>query len=64
MEALTEKEISVRNVSLNRMTVTTDNILPNVKDEKMLEYLTGKIEGYRQAYELLGESLECIKIEL
>ena len=64
MAALTEKEISVRNVLLNRMTVITDKILPNVKDEKMLEYLTGKIEGYKQAYELLGESLECIKIEL
>ena len=64
MAALTEKEISVRNVLLNRMTVITDKILPNVKDEKMLEYLTGKIEGYQQAYELLGESLENIKIEL
>ncbi len=64
MAALTEKEISVRNVLLNRMTVITDNILPNVKDEKMLEYLTGKIEGYKQAYDLLGESLECIKVEL
>ena len=52
MAALTEKEI------------ITDKILPNVKDEKMLEYLTGKIEGYQQAYELLGESLESIKIEL
>lgn len=64
MAALTEKEISVRNVLLNRMTVITDKILPNVKDAKMLEYLTGKIEGYQQAYDLLGESLECIKIEL
>jgi len=64
MAALTEKEISVRNVLLNRMTVITDKILPNVKDEKMLGYLTGKIEGYQQAYELLGESLESIKIEL
>lgn len=64
MAALTEKEISVRNVLLNRMTVITDNVLPNVKDEKMLEYLTGKIEGYKQAYDLLGESLESIKVEL
>ena len=64
MAALTEKEIAVRNVLLNRMTVITDKILPNVKDEKMLEYLTGKIKGYQQAYELLGESLESIKIEL
>lgn len=64
MAALTEKEIAVRNVLLNRMTVITDIILLNVKDEKMLEYLTGKIEGYQQAYELLGESLESIKIEL
>lgn len=64
MAALTEKEISVRNVLLNRITVITDNILPNVKDEKMLEYLTGKIEGYKQGYDLLGESLESIKIEL
>lgn len=64
MAALTEKEIAVRNVLLNRMTVITDKILPNVKAEKMLEYLTGKIEGYQQAYELLGESLESIKTEL
>ena len=64
MASLTEKEISVRNVLLNRMTVITEIILPNVKDEKMLEYLTGKIEGYQQAYELLGESIESIKTEL
>lgn len=64
MAALTEKEIAIRNVLLKRMTVITDNIFPNVKDEKMLEYLTGKIEGYQQAYNLLGESLESIKVEL
>ena len=64
MAALTEKEIAIRNVLLKRMTVITDNILPNVKDEKMLEYLTGKIEGYQQACYLLGESIESIKIEL
>ena len=64
MAALTEKEIAIRNVLLKRMTVITDNILPNVKDEKMLEYLTGKIEGYQQAYNLFGESLESIKVEL
>ena len=64
MEALTEKEKAIRQVLLNRMTVLTDNILPHVEDRKMIEYLSGKIEGYRQAYELLGESLESIRIEI
>lgn len=64
MAALTQKEIMVRTVLLRRMETITDNILPHVKDEKMLEYLTGKIEGYRQAYELLGETTESLKIEL
>lgn len=64
MEALTEKEKAIRLVLLNRMTVLTDNILPHVEDRKMIEYLSGKIEGYRQAYELLGESLESIRAEI
>lgn len=64
MEALTEKEIAIRKVLHNRMNIITEKLLPKVKDEKMAEYLTGKLHGYQQAYELLGDSLESVKIEL
>lgn len=64
MAQLTEKEIAIRKVLLNRMTQVTEKILPYVTDAKMLEYLSGKVEGWEQAFELIGESLESIKVEL
>ena len=64
MAALTEKEIAIRNVIVRRLEILTKHILPNVKEKTMAEYYTGKIDGLRQAYELLGESLESIKLEL
>lgn len=62
--ALTEKEIAIRNVIVRRLEILTKHILPNVKEKTLAEYYAGKIDGLKQAYDLLGESLECIKIEL
>ena len=64
MAELTEKEIAIRNVIVRRLEIITEHILPNVKEKTMAEYYAGKIDGLTQAYELLGESLESIKIEL
>lgn len=64
MAELTEKEIAIRNVIVRRIEILTKHILPNVKEKTMAEYYAGKIDGLKQAYELLGESVESIKIEL
>lgn len=64
MAELTEKEIAIRNVIVRRLEILTEHILPNVKEKTLAEYYAGKIDGLKQAYELLGESLESIKIEL
>lgn len=64
MAALTEKEIAIRNVILRRLEILTEDILPNIKEKTLAEYYAGKIDGLKQAYELLGESIESIKIEL
>ena len=64
MAALTEKEIAIRNVIVRRCEIIREKILPNVKEKKLAEYYAGKIDGLEQAYELLGESLESIKVEL
>ncbi len=64
MAALTEKEIAIRNVIVRRLEIIREKILPNVKEKTLAEYYAGKIDGLEQAYELLGESVESIKIEL
>lgn len=64
MAELTEKEIAIRNVIVRRLEIITEHILPNVKEKTMAEYYAGKIDGLKQAYELLGDSLESVKIEL
>ena len=64
MAALTEKEIAIRNVIVRRLEILREKILPNIKEKTLVEYCAGKIDGLEQAYELLGESLESIKIEL
>ena len=64
MAALSEKEIAIRNVIVRRCEIIREKILPNVKIKPLEEYYTGKIDGLMQAFELLGESLESIKIEL
>lgn len=64
MAALTEKEIAIRNVILRRLEILAEDILPNIKEKTLAEYYAGKIDGLKQAYELLGESIESIKIEL
>lgn len=64
MAALSEKEIAIRNVIVRRCEIIREKILPNVKEKTLAEYYAGKIDGLEQAYELLGESIESIKIEL
>ena len=64
MVELTEKEIAMRQVIANRIDIIRNRVLPNVKEKTMAEYYAGKIDGLEQAYELLGESVESIKIEL
>ena len=64
MAALTEKEIAIRKVIEKRYEIIREKILPNVKEKTLAEYYKGKADGLMQAYELLGESLESIKIEL
>lgn len=64
MAALTEKEIAIRKVIVRRCEIIREKVLPNVKEKTLAEYYAGKIDGLMQAYELLGESLESIKIEL
>lgn len=64
MAALTEKEIAIRKVIVRRCEIIREKILPNVKEKTLAEYYAGKIDGLMQAYELLGDSLESIKIEL
>lgn len=64
MAALTEKEIAIRNVIVYRLEIISERILPNVKEKTLAEYYAGKIDGLMQAYNLMGESLESIKVEL
>lgn len=64
MAALSEKEIAIRNVIARRCEIIRRKILPNVEEKTLAEHYAGKIEGLMQAYELLGESIESIKIEL
>ncbi len=64
MEALTEKELAIRNVILKRADIITNNILPNVKEPELANYYVGKIGGLLEVFDLIGESLESIKIEL
>lgn len=47
-----------------RMKILENNVLPNTKDEELKQYYLGKIEGYRQAIDLLIGSLEGAMVEL
>lgn len=64
MAVLNEKEIAIRNVIVHRLEIISERILPNVKEKTLAEYYAGKIDGLMQAYNLMGESLESIKVEL
>lgn len=47
-----------------RMKILENNVLPNTKNEELKQYYLGKIEGYRQAIDLLSGSLEGATVEL
>ncbi|MBR2771685.1 MAG: hypothetical protein IKD78_06695 [Bacteroidales bacterium] len=61
---MNEKEIAIRNVIVHRLEIIREHILPNVKEKTLAEYYAGKIDGLMQAYDLIGESPESIKVEL
>lgn len=66
----TEKIFAVRKVLLQRMDVVRRiikgrNIVRKIFKLKPYDkYYQGKYEGYLQAYDLLGQSIESIEIEL
>ncbi len=58
------KSTIVAAVLRKRMEILENNVLPNTKDEELKQYYLGKIEGYRQAIDLLSGSLEGAMVEL
>ena len=58
------KSTIVAAVLRKRMGVLENNVLPNTKNEELRQYYLGKIEGYRQAIDLLSGSLEGATVEL
>lgn len=60
---MTEKEKYIRAVLDCRATICR-KCGENAQSEKDKEYYLGKIEGYMQAYSLIAEPLDSIKIEL
>lgn len=58
------KSTIVAAVLRKRMGILENNVLPNTKDEELKQYYLGKIEGYRQAIDLLSGSLEGATVEL
>ena len=62
---MTTKEETIRKVLERRMSVIEDHILNSTTQTPMNKaYYQGKRDGYLQAYELIGETLESIRIEL
>lgn len=65
---LTEKEKAILCVLYNRLDACDTSIRAHEKEiaqrQKQIDYLRAKSEGYKQAIELVKDSLECIKIEL
>ena len=57
---MTEKEFAIRDVILKRV-AAIDEVISVSKDR---EYFIGKREGLMQAFALVGECLESIKVEL
>ena len=61
---MTEKEHAIRAVLEKRTNILRDRLIPKAAAATDKAYYEGKKDGYLQAIELLGDSLECIKIEL
>lgn len=59
---LTEKESAIRKVILKRV-ANLDKIIATREGEQR-EYYKGKRDGLMQAFELVGDSLACINVEL
>lgn len=59
---LTEKELAIRKVILKRVAIL-DAIIAKGEGEQR-EYYKGKRDGLMQAFDLVGDSLACINVEL
>ena len=68
MEQLTEKENAILGVLYQRVDCCETCIEAQRKEiekrQKQIDYLLAKIDGYKQAIELLNEPLESIRVEL
>ena len=60
---MTEKEENIRAVLLRRAKIC-EQCIAHAENEADIEYYRGKIDGYMQAYSLIAEPLESIKIEI
>jgi hypothetical protein len=58
------KTTAIRKVLLRRADVCQKVLDRKSADDAMRHYLQGKFDGYMQAYELLSDTLECIRVEL
>lgn len=59
------KEDAIRKVILKRVAIIEDYILKNEKlTESDREYYKGKRDGLMQGFDLVGDTLESISIEL
>ena len=60
---MTEKENASREVIWQRVECLYE-IIKRCKDDAAREYYEGKKDGLMQAYALIGETLESIRVEL
>lgn len=60
---MTPKEETIQAVLKKRAGIVR-KIIQNCTDEKSKTYFEGKLDGYMQAIDLLGDSIELIAIEL
>ena len=63
---MTPKEEAIREVLYKRAEICREARKASIAkmDTNSIAYFEGKIDGYMQAYSLLSESLESIKIEI
>lgn len=61
---LTEKESAIRKVILKRVAILDKIIATRNITEELREYYKGKRDGLMQAFDLVGDSLACINVEL
>ena len=60
---MTPKEETIQAVLKKRAGIVR-KVIQNCTDEKYKSFYEGKLDGYMQAIDLLGDSIETIAIEL